>query len=86
MSNPNSSRVFRSSGYGLVYAKEIRLNDADRKPGTLGWLTRFSLVTTGETAENWPTINAHHVDGILSPDGDWQADFPEPSIDQPTKF
>jgi hypothetical protein len=69
-----------------ILAVEVILNNADSTPGTFGWLTRFSVITTGAAAETWPTINALYIEGILDPDGNWRADFPQPTFDDPTKF
>lgn len=80
-------RAFTSNHFGgQVLASRIELRDAQRVPGTLGWLSRFSLITAGETAEKWPTVNATYVLGVIDGEGSWIADFPEPTIDNPTVF
>lgn len=80
-------RAFTSNHYsGQVIASRIELQDTRRVPGTFGWLTRFKIITAGETAAKWPTINAAFVNGILDDEGNWQADFSEPTIDNPTVF
>lgn len=87
MTSDQSVRSFPSGHYGgQIIASQIELRDAHRVPGTFGWLTRFTLIAAGETALRWPTINAVYVDGILDVEGNWQADFPEPTIGNPTVF
>jgi hypothetical protein len=80
-------RTFPSNNYGgQVTASRIELKDPNRKLGTVGWLTRFTLITAGQTAEKWPTINACYVNGIIDDDGNWIANFPEPTAENPTTF
>jgi hypothetical protein len=83
---PQGERVFDSPGHGKVQASKIELRYPDEKEGTLGWLARFQLNCCGETAKTWPTIHANYVNGIVDTQGNWIADFPEPTRDNPTNL
>lgn len=80
------SRKFRASGYGMIQVSEIILSHPEAKPGTAGWVNRFTLITSEETAEKWPTISSAYSEGLLDSEGNWIADFQEPTEDNPTKF